>query len=328
MQHLEQKRLICGLIQLKPYHKKAVIAMGNFDGVHRGHQVLLKKARAIADHIQRPLLTIIFEPQPKEYQNPNHPPARLYNLREKYLALRAANVDYVLCLRFHRALCEQTAQKFIEQVLCGALQMRHIVLGEGQRFGYRCQGDVQQLHAYKKKHAFDITEVHPCFEQKQCISSTTIRLLLQKNALEQAKKYLGRPYSMIGRVIYGDGMASKRFHTPTANIHPKRTKLPIRGVYLVRVHLQSDAQTKHPSYWGIANIGDRPTRTDRPSPRLEVHLFHFKGNLYQKWLTVTFIETLRHEKKFDSLEALEKQIQFDLIKAKTLAKKYETGFLN
>ncbi len=350
MRERMMERLIRGLQQLGPHHRRAVVVMGNFDGVHLGHQLLLRRGRVIANRLKRPLLVILFEPQPKEFQMMCDAPPRLFHLREKYFHLRALGVDYILCLRFDQFLQKQKASQFIERTLIGTLDMKHIVLSITQRFGYKREGGVALLKHYAKQGGFGVTDIEVLSKQGIVVNSTYIRELLKAGQLKRASLYLGKPYAMIGPVERGSGRG-RDFGAATANFNPERQSIPLHGVYVVQVRLcpitlvtalcdqvQNEAYPlvdldSIQPYWGIANIGYRPTiakedvRCCATRCRLEAHLFDFSGNIYDQWLQVCFTHFLRQEQCFDTIHLLKQQISSDVHAAKAWIRlKGQSGF--
>lgn len=249
-----------------------VATIGNFDGVHLGHQHLIKELREKADAMGLPLVLVLFEPQPKEYFQKKQAPARLYTLREKLQPIAACGVDYVYCIKFNTALAQTTAQDFILSYLFDILKVKYLLVGEDFRFGKNREGTValiQQLSAQK-----GTCEVHTypefCLLDER-ISSTRIRAALQQGDLLLAKHLLGRPYGMCGRVIKGDGRG-RQWGIPTANIGLHREALALSGVFVVQVKWNNRVA------YGVANLGNRPT-VDGTKNVLEVHLLGFNVSI-------------------------------------------------
>lgn len=303
-------RLIRGLHRLPP--PGTVATIGNFDGVHLGHQYLL---RTLADQGKRsgwPVTVVLFEPQPLEYFLKEKAPARLTRLREKLAQLRELPVDQVLLLRFNRQLAALSAWDFIEKVLAKGLGVKYLVVGEDFRFGRHREGDFTLLQAAGVRYRFEVAAV-PTFEWNGMrVSSTRIREALEQEHLTLAEQMLGRPYSMCGRVIAGR-RRGQALGFPTANLDPKRLKSPIRGVFAVTVKGVMDR------LWpGVANVGMRPTVETGGKVLLEVHLFDFEGDLYGHYLEVFFHYKLRDEMQFPSIAALREQIRKDTAIARKL----------
>lgn len=299
------------------------LTIGNFDGVHLGHQALLNQLKNKAKQLGLPAKVMIFEPQPNEYFS-HQATSRLMRFREKIIALKEAGVDEVICLHFNQQLASQSPHDFVEKLLVAKLNAKYIVVGDDFHFGYRRQGNFSLLQALSKHFGF-LADQMPTFQlQGERISSSRIRQRLEQGDLLQAAALLGAPFSMQGKIAHGD----KRGRTigfPTANIQLHRKLSPLQGVYVVDViGVESNAIP------GVANIGIRPTLGGEPKALLEVHLFNFNRDIYGLKVKVRFLQKLRDEIKFDSFEQLKQQIQKDvkqaqecyasnLIKLKTLS---------
>ncbi len=306
-------KLLNGLKQTAILPNRVVATIGNFDGVHRGHQALLVSLRMQAARLQCPVLVILFEPQPAEYFQPQQAPARLTRLRKKLQALQSLGVDYVCCLKFNTELAQMSASDFAEDILFKSLNVTYLLTGDDFRFGRNRAGDLELLAAIGKKHNA-IVESFPNFQvNDKRISSTGIRLALQQGNLQYAASCLGRPYSLCGRVIQGDGRG-RQWGIPTANIALQHDRLPLSGVFAVHVQRRHDKTL----YRGVANIGRRPTIEGQLQLTFEVHLFDFDDSIYGEMLDVTFVHHLRNEEKFNSVEALINQIHQDIVLAKRL----------
>lgn len=297
--------LIRGQHNLRPHHRGCVATIGNFDGVHLGHRAILEQLTEQAARLALPRLVITFEPQPQEFfAGPTTPPARLMRLREKLLALDALGIERVLCLKFNQRLAAMPAQMFIETLLVKRLGIRYLVVGDDFRFGHRRVGDFAMLVEAGRHHGFSVANTHSYVVDGERVSSTRIRQALSQGELELATRLLGRPYCMCGRVAYGD-QRGRTIGFPTANVHLHRRVTPVYGVYTV---LLGGLRLK--PWPGIANIGRRPT-VQGTRERLEVHLLDYSGDLYGEQVTVDFLHYLRPEQRFESLEALQRQIQQD-----------------
>lgn len=297
--------LIRGQHNLQPHHRGCVATIGNFDGVHLGHQAILAQLAEQASRLRLPRLVITFEPQPQEFfTGPNAPPARLMRLREKLLALDGLGIERVLCLKFDHHLAAMPAQTFIEDLLVERLGLRYLVVGDDFRFGHRRAGDFAMLVAAGQQHGFTVSNTQSHLVDGERVSSTRIRQTLSQGDLELAARLLGRPYDMCGRIAYGE-QRGRTIGFPTANIHLHRRVTPVYGVYAV---LMSGRTL--PPWPGIANVGRRPTVAGHRE-RLEVHLLDYRGNLYGQQVKVDFLHYLRPERRFESLDALRQQIQKD-----------------
>ncbi len=297
--------LIRGLQSISSAWRGAVVTIGNFDGVHLGHQALLARVKERAKALNAPAVVITFEPQPAEFfRGDKAAVPRLTRWREKFHALAACDMDAVLVLRFDGQLASWDAGQFVQRVLCDGLAVREVIVGDDFRFGRARQGDFDFLQTVGQERGFQVEAMPSIRVAGVRVSSTRIRELLQQNDLAAVKTLLGRPYSMEGRIVSGD----KRGRTigfPTANISLHRQATPVRGVYCVRVHgLGPD------SLPGVANVGTRPT-VDGMRSLLEVHLFDFNDDIYKRHVTVEFCEKLRDEQRFESLDLLKAQIWQD-----------------
>lgn len=303
---------IRGQHNLRPHHHGCVASIGNFDGMHLGHQAILAQLAEPARTLHLPRLIITFEPQPQEFFAGRHaPPARLMRLREKLLALSGLGIERVLCLKFDAALANLDAQRFISELLVRQLGLRYLVVGDDFRFGYQRAGDFSMLLQAGAQHGFAVVDNHSYMVEGERASSTRVRQALSWGDLELATRLLGRPYDMCGRVVHG-AQRGRSIGFPTANIRLQRRVTPISGVYAV---LMSGSGLKPLA--GIANIGSRPTVNDQPDEQLEVHLFDFDGDLYGQHVKVDFLRYIRPERRFNSLEALRQQIAKDEQEART-----------
>ncbi|MDS4027723.1 MAG: bifunctional riboflavin kinase/FAD synthetase [Candidatus Contendobacter sp.] len=297
--------LIRGQHNLQPRHRGCVATIGNFDGVHLGHQVILAQLAEQAAGLRLPRLVITFEPQPQEFfAGPKAPPARLMRLREKLLALTGFGIERVLCLEFDHRLAALPAQAFIDELLVNRLGIRYLVIGDDFRFGHRRAGDFAMLVEAGQRHGFAVADNHSYILDGERVSSTRVRQALAHGDLELAARLLGRPYDMCGRVAHGD-RRGRTLGFPTANIHLHRRVTPVYGVYAVLMRGPGLE-----SWPGIANVGRRPT-VEGERERLEVHLLDFQGDLYGRHVQVDFLHYLRPEQRFASLAALQAQIQQD-----------------
>ncbi|WP_300497045.1 bifunctional riboflavin kinase/FAD synthetase [uncultured Methylophaga sp.] len=303
-------KIIRGLYNLPNPAQGCVATIGNFDGVHLGHQAVLTQLAMKADMLNLPAVVITFEPQPFEYFVPEKAPARLSRFREKVEALRAYSIQKLCVLRFNRQLAEMQAETFIQKLLVEGLNVRYLVVGDDFRFGKDRQGDFALLQQVGKQHGFQVVNMHTFAIEDMRVSSTRIREALQDGDLAVAEKLLGRPYRMSGRVAHGDKRGRKMGY-PTANIHLHRAKVPLNGVYAVQLYGIDEEPVN-----GVANIGVRPTISGSDKALLEVHLFDFKRDIYGEHVQVYFLKKLREEQKFASLEQLIEQIHIDSAQAK------------
>lgn len=287
------------------------LTIGNFDGVHLGHQAILTHLQEQARKLNLPTVVMLFEPQPREYFLAQQAPARLMRLRDKVRYLAQYGIDYVVCVKFNHSFAQKSAQSFIQDWLVNTLNVRFLSIGDDFRFGAKRQGDFALLQQAAEQFGFQVEDNHSyCLEQLR-ISSTAIREALAKDQLHLAEKMLGRPYSILGRVKQGNRIG-RTLGFPTANIALQRQVNPLQGVYAVKVRLHNGEE-----YQGVANLGKRPT-INGVTQLLEVHIFDFNQNIYGQFLEVEFSHKLRHEQKFSSLEALKQQIELDILQAKRL----------
>lgn len=302
-------QIIRGTYNLKPEHHGCVATIGNFDGVHLGHQAVLGQLAEQAEKLCLPLTVVTFEPQPQEYFQPDQAPPRLTRFREKVQALRRYAVDRVVALRFNRAFSQQSPEAFIRHLLVDGLGVKYLVIGDDFRFGKDRAGDFAQLQAAGRRHGFEVVNMHTFVLDGERVSSTRVRSALAAGDLNAAEKLLGRIYRMSGRVAHGD-KKGRTIGFPTANIHLHRINTPLRGVFAVQLFgLEGEPLC------GVANLGTRPT-VGGMKTLLEVHLFDFEGDIYGRHVHVNFLHRLRDERRFDSFDALRAQIQCDVDQAR------------
>lgn len=281
-----------------------VATIGNFDGVHAGHQQIIQRLRRIAAEKKLPALLITFEPHPAEFFAAEKAPTRLTRFQEKMRLLQTNELDYVVCLRFDKILSGLSAKEFIRQILLDALQIKHLVVGDDFRFGRQRAGDFAMLRSYGETAGFGVEQAPTHEFEQERVSSTRTRKALLDARLNLAENLMEHRYFLYGRVIRGD-QRGRQLGFPTANI-ALQAEIPLRGVFAVYVH----GIDHHPLH-GIANLGYRPTFAGKRL-LLEVHVLDFAGDLYGKKLRVEFIERLRDEKQFNGLDELKAQIQTDL----------------
>lgn len=305
--------LIRGLHNLREAHRGCVATIGNFDGVHRGHQAILEQCRERAAALGLPVTVVVFEPQPREYFAGDQAPPRLTRLRDKVQLLVEYGAERVLCLPFNDALRSLAAREFIERVLIEGLGVRHLVVGDDFRFGRERDGDFTLLAEVGRQagpgRGFEVEHTRTFVLDDERVSSTRVRTLLASGNFAQARRMLGRPYRLGGRVV-SDRQLGRTIGVPTANLPLLSLPLALRGVYAVMTDLADGRR-----FTGVANIGWRPTVGSK-RPVLEVHLFDFDEALYGQRLTVTPCARLRGEIGFDGIEALTRQIHADLAQAR------------
>ncbi|MDF1794936.1 MAG: bifunctional riboflavin kinase/FAD synthetase [Coxiellaceae bacterium] len=299
-------QLIRGWHNLKKLTKRSVVTIGNFDGVHRGHQSLLQDMRQRADELKALSVVVIFEPHPLELFTPDKAPARLMKLREKLIALQANQVDVVVCLRFNRWLANMSAEGFVKDLLVDKLRAQTMVVGDDFRFGAKRQGDVALLQQMGEQYDFTVDEMPTYTEGEDRISSTRVRNALANDDLTTAEQLLGRRYALVGKVVHGDRIG-RQMGYPTANLYLHRTKVAITGVFVVRVKINNEGEW----LYGAANLGTRPA-VKGTRILLEVYLFDFNRDIYGQNLQVELLHKIRDEQPFDSLEALKLKIDEDV----------------
>ena len=304
--------LIRGLHNLRAAHRGCVATIGNFDGVHLGHQAVLDALTGRARTAGLPSLVITFEPQPMEFFRPEQAPSRLTRLREKLEAIACSGIDRVLLIRFNKGFAAVDARAFIKDVLVDRLGIRHLYVGDDFRFGKNRFGDFALLRAMGAHHGFGVESLDTVADEGSRISSTRIREALQDGDLAHAERCLGRRYRICGRVAHGH----KRGRTigfPTLNVALLRRSTPLRGVFAVQVFGLADGPLP-----GVANIGNRPTLEGDDRFLLEVHLFDFADEVYGRHVEVDFIQRIRDEHRFESFDALREQIGRDVRRAREI----------
>jgi riboflavin kinase/FMN adenylyltransferase len=304
-------RLIRGLTNLKHFSQQpeaplangCVATIGNFDGVHLGHQTIIDQVREKAIELGVPSVVMVFEPQPREFFQGDEAPPRLMPFRQKFEALLNSGIDIVLCLRFDEKFRSYSGMGFIEDLLIKGLGVHHLVVGDDFRFGCDRTGDFALLRRVGEERGFSVENTRTVEVAGDRVSSTRIRQVLGENRLSDAEDMLGHPYRIRGRVVYGQQLG-RQIGAPTANVLLPHMPA-LRGVYVVFVTL-ADGRVLD----GAANIGLRPT-VDGKRPSLEVHLLDFAGTLYGQRIDVVFRHFLRDEVKFDSVDDLKHQIARD-----------------
>jgi riboflavin kinase/FMN adenylyltransferase len=286
----------------------SVLALGNFDGVHRGHRAVLSAAHALG----APVAAMTFEPHPRAFFNPSLHPLRIYPLAEKLALLRAERLDALFLLRFTAAFSEMPAATFVERILIDTLRVGHVVTGADFTFGHRRQGSAEMLAEYAQRGAFGYTRVPPVVDAHGLpCSSTRIREALRAGDVALASALLGRPYTISGRVRHGE-QRGRMLGVPTANLPLEQIVAPAHGVYAVRVALHDARRVD-----GVASIGVKPT-FGHYAPALEVHCFGVDEDLYGKRLAVMPVACLRPELRFESADALVAQMKEDMVQAKQM----------
>jgi riboflavin kinase/FMN adenylyltransferase len=300
---------IRGLLNLPAHFPRCVASIGNFDGVHKGHQVLIQSLLEKSAALHLPSVLITFEPQPNEFFAEKKAPARLMRLREKWLALQDYALDYVLCLRFNKKLAALSPQAFIEKILVEKLHVTHLIVGDDFHFGAQRAGDFAFLQQEGRRWNLTAERMSTYAIGGQRVSSSRVRSLLQQGDLPMASTLLGDNYTMSGRVTHGN-KRGRMIGFPTANIFLHRKTVPLSGVYAVKVQLATKEM-----FYGVANVGMRPTIGGTYS-LLEAHIFDFHRDIYGQYIQVEFVKKLRDEVRYDSFELLRQQILKDAAHAK------------
>ena len=292
-------------------NRESVVTIGSFDGVHIGHQAILQQVIDKAKSLDSLAVAMTFEPQPQEYFAAETAPPRLMRLREKIEALLDFGMDLVVCLRFNDQLSSLTATEFVQDILVHGVNTRHLIVGDDFRFGCNRKGDFDTLVTMGQDLGFSVQNTQTVEVESQRVSSTLVRQLLHKSDFDQVSKLLGRPFSINGKVTFGQQLG-RELGFPTANVNLNRFRAPLTGVYAVWV----DIEGIEGRFKGAANVGVRPTIGDIEKPILEVHLLDFDRQIYGQRISVEFVNKIRDEQQFTSLEHLSDSISDDVIMIK------------
>ncbi len=296
------------------------LTIGNFDGVHLGHQAMLAKLRAAAAARSLPACVMTFEPHPREFFAPDQAPVRLTTMREKLELLAIHGVERVVVCRFNFALAQITAEDFIERILVRGLGVRWLQVGDDFRFGARRAGDFAMLKSHATGHDYTVEAMASVTLDGERISSTTVREALAAGDVTRAGRLLGRPYSISGRVVRGDQLGRK-LGFPTANVQMKHNRPPLTGIFAVQFTRSSGVALR-----GVASLGVRPTvKAQGAAPVLEVYILDFKEEIYGEHVRVDFLHKFRDEEKYVDLDTLRLQIARDVENARTFFKRSEPG---
>jgi len=294
----------------RPVPGPTAVAIGNFDGVHRGHGALLGRLGNATREFSLPPTILTFEPHPREFFSPVSAPARLTTFREKIELLAEAGVEQAMVCRFNAAFAALSADQFIEQVLVRGLRVHHLIIGDDFRFGKGRAGDFALLQGAGALHGFTVEAMGSVTVDGERVSSSGVRAALAAGEMEHAARLLGRPYIIDGQVAHGDKIG-RQLGFATANLRIKHNPLPMTGVFAVAVSGLGDQPLP-----GVANLGIRPT-VGGTRPLLEVHLFDFDRDIYGKHISVRFVHKLRNEQRFPNFDALKAQIAADAVAART-----------
>lgn len=312
-------RLIRGSNNITPEVRGGVITIGNFDGVHLGHQMLMRRVVELAKEQGVPSIAITFEPHPFEFfANDNITIPRITRLREKFTALADCGIEIVIILEFNQSLADLSASKFMSLILLEKLHPKHIVVGDDFHFGKQRQGDFSLLESMGKAAHVTVEAMSTTLFDGERVSSTRVRKALSAGNLILAKQLLGRPYTMHGRVAHGKKLG-RELGFPTANIFLHRRLTPLKGIYTVYLHGIGDKPLP-----GVANLGERPT-IDGTETLLEVHLLDFNQDIYGRYVKVEFCKKLRDEERYPNLDILKEHIANDVAISRTYFK--EQGML-
>lgn len=287
-----------------PASRGCVATVGNFDGVHLGHQTIIRQLSRRAREMRLPVVVVTFEPQPLEFLTPGTAPPRLTSFREKCLVFQQEGVDRLVCLRFAAPLAQLSPADFVDSLLVNALAVKCLVVGDDFRFGRNREGDYLKLTALAQERGFEVACAETCMLDGMRVSSSRVRDALLAGDMRTAAAMLGRPFRLIGRVVAGD-QRGRSLGFPTANVDLRGRTPPLCGVFAVRVRGLNGGLRN-----GVANVGTRPVFGGGRT-LLEAHLFGFDGDIYGRRIEVEFLQRLRSEQRFESVRQLQEQIARD-----------------
>jgi riboflavin kinase/FMN adenylyltransferase len=287
-----------------------VATIGNFDGLHLGHQHVINQLKAVAEIKGQPSLVMLFEPQPVEFFAPQYAPRRLSRLRDKIIQLREIGIDYLLCLHFTQSFANMSAEQFVQQILVHKLNIRHLVVGDDFHFGKDRAGDFDYLKHCGQQFGFEVENTHTLLIDNERVSSTRIRQCLADNDLTAARQLLGRPYTLSGRIAHGKKLG-RELGFPTINLKMGSRPIAVNGIFAVLVKGLDNRLLR-----GVASIGTRPT-VNGSGTILEVYILNFSEHVYGCRVDVEILHKIRDEQRFDSLNALTVQINQDINDALT-----------
>jgi riboflavin kinase / FMN adenylyltransferase len=310
--------LVRGLHNISRRHQGCVLTVGNYDGVHLGHRQMIGVLKSRAAELGAAATVLVFEPSSKEFIDPEGAPPRLTRWREKFIALAAQGVDRLVTLRFDEYMRAMTPESFVDELIVDGLGTRHMVVGNDFRYGCNAVGTIASLRLAGAARGFGVEQIEPFVFDGVRVSSTAVRERLAQGDYTGAERLLGRPYRMSGRVIHGRQLG-RTLGFPTANLRLMRRRPPVRGILAARVYGVEPGALR-----AVASLGTRPT-VDGTDMLLEVHVFDFVGDLYGREIEVEFVAKLRDEVKFDSLDALTRQMQIDAAHARNLLAKVNSG---
>lgn len=304
-------KIVRGLTNARPSDRGCVLTIGNFDGMHLGHEEIVRLLAVRGREHGLPTALLTFEPNPREYFDPANAPARLMRLRDKAARLAELGVDRLILLKFDERLRSWDGREFIGRVLVEALGVRHIVIGSAFRFGKGRSGTVDLLRSEGRSLGFEVDEVEAVTIDGERVSSTRIRAALARGDLVAVRRLLGRDYRMTGRVMQGRRLG-RQLGYATANLRLHRRVSPVSGVFAVRVHGAGESALP-----GVASVGSRPT-VGGGEVLLEAHVFDWQGDLYGRYLGVDFVSKLREESRFPDLDALVARMHVDASEARRI----------
>jgi riboflavin kinase/FMN adenylyltransferase len=287
------------------------LTIGNFDGVHLGHQAMLAELKRAAVRLGVPACVLTFEPHPREFFAPDKAPTRLTSLREKLELLAGCGIERVHLCRFDFRFAQIGAEEFVERVIARGLGARWLLAGDDFRFGARRAGDLAMLKRIGPGLGVEVSALASFMQDGERVSSTAVRRALADGELARAQRLLGRAYSISGRVVRGDGLGGK-LGFPTANVQMKHNRPPLTGIFAVRLHGAAAAPMR-----GVASLGVRPTVTAQGAPVLEVHVIDYDGDLYRRHVRVEFLHKFREEEKYADLATLTRRIALDVESARS-----------
>jgi riboflavin kinase/FMN adenylyltransferase len=310
--------LVRGLHNISRRHQGCVLTVGNYDGVHLGHQQMIGVLKSRAAELRAAATVLVFEPSSKEFIDPEGAPPRLTRWREKFVALAAQGVDRLVTLRFDEYMRAMTPECFVDELIVEGLGTRHMVVGNDFRYGCNAVGTIEALRAAGAARGFGVEQIEPFVFDGMRVSSTAVRERLAQSDYAGAQRLLGRPYRMLGRVVHGRELG-RTLGFPTANLRLMRRRPPVKGILAARVF-----GIEPGPLMAVASLGTRPT-VDGTDMLLEVHVFDFDGDLYGRELEVEFVAKLRDEVKFESLAALIQQMKVDAAQARDLLTQVNCG---
>jgi len=311
-------KIFNSLHQINKNFKKNSITVGNFDGIHKGHQKIIKKCIKVSKKNKLNSAIVTFKPHPRYFFNKNCKSFKLTSTKTKITVIERLGADYLIFLNFNKFLSQLSPEEFIEKILVNKLNVKHLVTGYNFHFGYKRKGNIKLLKKLSQKYDYNLNIVEPVKSKNGIIcNSSTIRKNLESGQYDKVKEMLGRAWQIVGKVIRGSGRG-KIIGYPTANIKLKDYIIPCKGVYLTESYINGSKKNK--KYYGIANIGNRPTFGGNKI-LLENHFFNIKKFFYGKEICINLIQFLRKEKKFVNTNKLKKQIEIDIKTAKKILKK-------